>query len=118
MEVNTIRLSWPVKELSGNHRMHEARRAKYKRAYRREAWILTLEAGIGKWPGAILTFRYFPPDRKRRDAQNLPIALKSAIDGIADAIGCDDQEFQCIFPPTFEQVDRDNPRVEVDIEPI
>ena len=50
-----------------------------------------------------LTFSYYPPDRRKRDAQNMPHMLKSAIDGIADAMGVDDSGFRCVFPSAFEE---------------
>jgi crossover junction endodeoxyribonuclease RusA len=54
-------------------------------------------------PGAVLEFTYSPPDRRKRDVQNLPHMLKAAIDGIADAMGCDDHGFRCVFPSQFSE---------------
>lgn len=47
---------------------------------------------------------YHPPDRRRRDAQNMPETLKPHIDGIADALGVDDHRFRVHYPPDFGPV--------------
>lgn len=31
----------------------------------------------------------------------MPAALKAAVDGIADAMECDDHKFRCVFPSEF-----------------
>jgi len=52
-------------------------------------------------PNAILEFSFHPPDNRRRDVQNMPATVKGAIDGIADAMGCDDSGFRPVFPTEF-----------------
>lgn len=110
-----IHLPWPAKELWANRRTHWAAEAHAKAAARKVAWALCKEAGVPRGTGAALRFSYHPPDKRRRDAQNLPATLKAQIDGIADAIGCDDSKFQCMFPPKFSGVMRDG-AIAVEIE--
>ena len=93
----TIRLPWPPKELSPNARVHWAKKAGVSQKYRQDARVLTLceiaSAGIN-WVECYnvrLTFR--PPDRRRRDLDNMLASIKAGIDGIADAIQVDDQYF-------------------------
>ena len=43
-----------------------------------------------------------PPDRRKRDCQNMPHMLKAYIDGIADAMGCDDNGFRVRYPDRFD----------------
>ena len=100
MAKQTIRLSWPNKILSSNSRTHWAPIADAKRAYRNEAWAVMLDANV---KGNTLEFTYHPPDKRKRDAQNVPHMLKSAIDGIADGMRVDDNSFRCIFPSTFAE---------------
>ena len=59
------------------------------------------EAGAN---GDLIDFAYHPPDKRRRDAQNMPHMLKAAIDGMADAMGRDDSNFRCTFPSKFSEV--------------
>lgn len=89
-------LSWPAKELNPNSRAHWATRAKAAKAYRREAWAEAWKAYtpfclLDKAVTLSLTFE--PPDKRRRDLDNMLASIKPAIDGIADAIGIDDQHF-------------------------
>jgi crossover junction endodeoxyribonuclease RusA len=38
--------------------------------------------------------RVYPPDKRRRDWDNVVASLKSGLDGIADALGIDDARFR------------------------
>jgi Holliday junction resolvase RusA-like endonuclease len=89
-----ITLPWPPKELSPNARKHWAAKAKAAKKYRHEAFVITRQAGIViNWPGDIhLWIKFYPPDRRRRDDDN--ITIKNARDGIADALGVDDRRFR------------------------
>lgn len=101
--MTTLVLSWPDKALSSNARRHWSKVAQAKRKYRIEAEAWTLFHGAGVSPNAVLQFTFHPPDRRKRDAHNMPHMMKAAIDGIADAMGCDDNNFQCIFPSQFAE---------------
>ena len=100
-----IRLPWPSSKLSSNSRVHWAVRAKATKGYREQARLASNESGLrmANHTHAVLDFFFFPPDRRRRDAQNMPAMMKSAIDGIADAMGCDDHNFVCRFQGRFEE---------------
>lgn len=100
-----IRLNWPAKELSSNSRAHWAIKSRVTKTARYAGKVLALEQGVNMpMPDAELRFSYHPPTRARRDAQNMPHMLKAAIDGISDAMGCDDHGFRCVFPPEFSDV--------------
>ncbi|MFV1484505.1 MULTISPECIES: hypothetical protein [unclassified Phaeobacter] len=106
MKSNVIRLSWPRRALWENEKASHMVKAAAKRMYRKEAWALALEAKWPKDPRAVLSFRFCPPDRRKRDAHNLPATQKAAIDGIADAMRVDDQGFRCLFPAEFGPVEK------------
>ena len=106
MKSTTIRLSWPRRALWENEGASRMVKAAAKRMQRKEAWALTIDA---KWPSdatAVLSFRFCPPDRRRRDTHNLPATMKAAIDGIADAMRVDDVGFRCEFPTEFGPVEK------------
>ena len=94
----TIRLPWPPKELSPNARVHWAKKAKKANEYR---WFCSIKARAGWWtklnknasPPISLAITFHPPDRRRRDLDNMLASIKAGIDGIADALGVDDQHF-------------------------
>ena len=92
-------LPWPPKELSPNSALHWAKKAKKKKEYRQACWALTLEAkleatGDQKIP---MEITFYPPDKRHRDADNMVAAIKSGLDGVADALKVNDRQFL----PTF-----------------
>ena len=100
----TINLPWPSSALSSNARGHWRIKANANKVARSAAWALAREAKINKpMPDAMLVFTIYPPDNRRRDIQNMPHMLKAYIDGIADAMGCDDHGFEVDFPPRFAE---------------
>ena len=93
-----ISLPWPRAELSPNARVHHFVKARAKKAYRTgcgwEAMQAFAEAGRPKFlPPAKLSITFHPPDNRRRDMDNMLAAIKSGLDGVADAIGMDDRHW-------------------------
>lgn len=97
-----LRLNWPDKALSPHAKGHWRPKSQATKAAREEAWAEAKNRGVVSMPEATIIFKYYPPDKRRRDAHNLPAMLKPHIDGIADAMGCDDHKFKCVFPSEFE----------------
>ena len=101
-----IRLPWPSSAMSqnGSHG-HWTKKANARKAARRTAFTLARQQLVRHpMPDAELIFTYSPPDRRRRDVQNMPELLKAYIDGIADAMGCDDNKFRPVYPSEFGPV--------------
>lgn len=92
---------WPDSALSSNSRANRWNVAKAKKQQRVDAYWLAKAANIQRDPAAVLTIEYLPPNDRRRDAQNMPTALKALIDGIAEAMGCDDHKFRVRYPDQF-----------------
>jgi len=67
------------------------------KAARYEAYVMALEAKVPCWPNARILVEFWPPSF-RGDPSNAPISAKAYIDGIADAMGCDDKGFEVDFP--------------------
>lgn len=95
---HAIELPWPVKALSPNHRSRSHwPRTNALKAARHTAWVLALKAGWGHQPQLperklVVTFR--PPAKYHYDRDNLIASTKAYQDGIADALGCDDNTFR------------------------
>jgi crossover junction endodeoxyribonuclease RusA len=94
-----ILLPWPPRELSPNARLHWAQKRQVTKAWRKLAAYETLAAGVRKGDPDIpanikAVFTFHPPDRRRRDLDNLLASCKPMIDGIADTIGRDDSTWQ------------------------
>lgn len=99
-----IRLPWPDKQLSSNARGHWRRKADAVKDYRASAhWLAKLQHPTSD-PASILRFTFHPPDRRKRDLHNMPHMMKAAIDGIADAMGVDDNKFRVEWPTEFSDV--------------
>lgn len=90
-----IVLPWPPKELSPNARVHWAKKSKAAKQYRAECYLLTKKAGIAAPDGDEILFalEFVPPDRRKRDDDNLLASCKALRDGVADALGIDDNRF-------------------------
>lgn len=98
--MNSITMPWPAKEVWPNYRQSHHWRSYHKqvKAQRTMAMVLSLEAALAHhWNDAgthiDLTVDIYPPDKCRRDRDGMKGACKSIFDGIADAIGVDDQYF-------------------------
>jgi crossover junction endodeoxyribonuclease RusA len=109
-----IYLSFPPAILSPNARPHWRRLAEAKKSYRMECFIEAKRQGVKKiqprCPIAI-SLTFYPPDKRARDQDNMFAAMKSGLDGIADALGVDDRNFQLVYHVSPEPKNR----VEVEI---
>lgn len=91
-----IECPWPPKEANPNKRVHWSLAARKKSRYRRDCFNATLAVTRAKklFDGPLLVHLMFcPPDNRKRDDDNFEAAFKSGRDGIADALGVDDNLF-------------------------
>jgi crossover junction endodeoxyribonuclease RusA len=93
-----VTLPWFPKQLSPNARVHWGTKAKYQRVYRTECWAQTRQAlGLvnlkGEFP-VTLTITFVPPSRRHYDLDNCVAAIKSGLDGVADALQVNDHRFK------------------------
>lgn len=98
-----IELPWPPAELNPNNKAHWAVKSRRARMYRNMCLVLARSAaqaqnyrlaGLGKI-GFFIEF--CPPDRRRRDDDNMLASFKSGRDGVADALSVDDNRFVTSF---------------------
>ncbi len=93
-DCNQVLLPWPPKVLSPNARSHWATRSRAAKAYRNSCLLHAKLVGLTAPAGRLLlVIEFMPPNRQRRDDDNLIAAFKSGRDGLADALGVDD----CLF---------------------
>lgn len=93
--MSEIIFSYPHKDLSPNSRIHWAPKAKLKKSAKEEAYFATL-AAKAKVPASekiAVWIDIYPPDRRKRDVDNVLASLKPHLDGIAEALGIDDSRF-------------------------
>lgn len=91
----TLHLAWPHPDLNPNARIHWARKARQVKAYRAECRFDAKAQGLGNIEAdkLALDIEFRPPNRIRRDRDNLIASFKAGADGIADACGIDDADF-------------------------
>lgn len=99
-----IRLPWPNKGLSPNARLHHMALAKLKAAYRQQCRLLANQHKQPIPDAPALVLEFMPPDRRRRDRDNLLASMKSGIDGVCDALGVDDSAFDPLVVSMKEPV--------------
>lgn len=95
--VTEIICPWPNSQLSPNARVHWAQKSKAAKAAKQIGFYATKEAKAAvDWDGVIHAFiTFYPPDRRIRDDDNLIASFKNYRDGIALALGVDDNRFRC-----------------------
>lgn len=90
----TIELPWPPAALSPNARKHWRALAPIKAKYRQDCRYAALAARAGVVTGRHhLIAEFVPPNARHLDRDNLLARIKSGIDGMADALGINDREF-------------------------
>lgn len=87
----TVTLPWPDTNLSPNSRAHYHVKARYVSDARNAAYMAAAAQNPEKlYPPLFRHVEIHPPDFRRRDGDNTEAMLKSAFDGIMDALGLDD----------------------------
>lgn len=88
-----MRLPWPDKRLSPNARIHWAQKAHVVDEAKRGAYYLALADGLSLPDEPLQVWiKVCPPDKRRRDIDNIHASLKAALDGIFRAAGVDDSQ--------------------------
>ena len=92
--MSELTLPWPPAACSPNARVHWTKKSRAAKAYRAACHLLAKKANIQAPAGeALLMIEFVPPDRRRRDDDNLLAMFKAGRDGLADALGIDDNVF-------------------------
>jgi crossover junction endodeoxyribonuclease RusA len=96
MSAASFTLPFPAKSLWPNGRAHWAEKARAVKTARQAAWAAALAAGAKALPlghAFDIAVTVHPKTRNAIDRDNCVAALKSYLDGIADALGVDDRLF-------------------------
>jgi len=96
-----LEIPWPDRRLSPNARQHWAAAARLRKAYRARCRAIGEQVGLGYLRGSenavSVHLTFFPPDKRARDWDNMLAAMKSGLDGLADAMGVDDSRWRVAF---------------------
>jgi crossover junction endodeoxyribonuclease RusA len=100
--------------LSPNTSGHWRKKLPYKQDARKTGFWLTMESigYLSEKPNGV-TIKFYPPDNRKRDDDNVIASFKSYRDGIADAVKWDDKHWR----PNYQFCEPEKPgRVEVIFE--
>lgn len=111
-----IDLPWPPKELNPNARLDRRKVAPIKKKHRNDCYLMTRVTTKERISGRHhIALTFFPPnDWRQRDLDNLLASMKAGIDGVADALGINDREFD---PVTISMAETKGPLVRLTITP-
>jgi crossover junction endodeoxyribonuclease RusA len=97
-------LPWPPKDLSPNARVHFMALSRAKKKYRMQCYLLAKAAGLRASGRVSLAIEFRPPTRRNRDDDNLVASFKAGRDGLADALGINDNLFSMLPPVIGEPI--------------
>lgn len=89
-----VTLDWPSQKSSMNSREHWSKKAASQKAQKHAATMLCRHLPKCERDGDIaVKIVFLPPDKRRRDPDNLLSSIKLSLDAIAEQIGVDDSRF-------------------------
>lgn len=92
----SVSLPWPPPVLNPNSRAHWRLKAKAAAAHKSDCRYLCQSRDISalRWDRAAVRITFCPPDRRRRDRDNMIASCKALLDGVASASCIDDSRFE------------------------
>lgn len=88
-----ISLPFPPAKLSPNSRCHWAQKARAFKAYKFQCFAVLSQHRPALWGRDSFELRFLPPDRHRRDIDNMLAAAKALLDAVSEVCGVDDSKF-------------------------
>lgn len=90
----TLVLPAGMEILNLNHRLHWARKAQISGALKQASWALARQQHIPRLASLTYALVYEPPDKRRRDSDNISPNVKPLIDGLVAAGVLADDNFR------------------------
>ena len=111
-----IELPLPPKELHAHAKGHWRTKTAATKRCRELARVVAMDCRLEKKYNALMHYRFYFPDRRRRDLANAVHSCKPYIDGIVDAGVIEDDDWTHLSIGSVRgYVDRENPRVEIEL---
>lgn len=89
-------LPWPPSGLSPNARMHHMALHRLKKAYAEQCTWACITGRLERPEGAErlnVRITFIPPDRRKRDIDNMLASCKAGLDAVARYVGVDDSKW-------------------------
>lgn len=97
---------------------HWRGKAKVTAALRRDAALAASDLRTETWLPASIVYRFYFPDRIRRDEANMVQRMKPVIDGLVDAGVIHGDHWMALSTEGIHSaMDKDRPRIEIEIRP-
>lgn len=96
--VRVVTLPWPSSKLTPHAKGNWYSKSEATKGARWMARITAMKAGVHLPTPDCSIYVELYPSAYRGDVHNMPGRLKAYIDGIADAMGCDDRRFKIHWP--------------------
>lgn len=102
-----LELPYPPSELSPNSRIFWSAKARAVKTYRTLCAYHAKNSGLANRIDLTqekieLCIEFFKPDRRKRDDDNIIASFKAGRDGVADALGIDDNRFKVSYSVSDE----------------
>lgn len=88
-----IELPFPPAKLSPNSRCHWAQKARIARTYKMGCFAVLSQFRKELAGRRAFDLRFCPPDRHKRDLDNMVAAFKHGLDALSEICGVDDSHF-------------------------
>ena len=88
-----IELPFPPAKLSPNARCHWAQKARVFKSYKTQCFAILSQYRKALSGRECFELRFCPPDRHRRDIDNMLAASKALLDALSEVCGVDDSRF-------------------------
>lgn len=99
--MHSVRLPWPPVGCNPNRarRLHWTKQREEARNYRTACHWEAKAAGLRPMDAdeVRVSITFYPPDRRKRDDDNIIASFKAGRDGVADAIGVDDANWRTSY---------------------
>jgi len=114
-----LNLPWPDSRLLPNRKLHWTLKAAAARNARTVAWAIAYaEWGHDTITACTAHVTFYPPDKRRRDLDNLLRACKPYWDGMVDAGLLKDDSCIRQISVTMGEPDKHNARVEIELSEV
>ena len=90
-----IEFQWPARDLHPNARIiWQVKQLRVKEARTEAYWLTQVQPGdMLAYPGKMqICYTFYPPNKAHRDLDNMIANMKSALDGVMDALGTNDSQ--------------------------
>lgn len=89
-----VSLPWPPAVLNPNARAYWRKKSAAAKRHKEQCFTLASQSKPQFHAGVIqIKMVFLPPDKRRRDRDNMIASMKSGLDGVAQAWGVDDNRF-------------------------